>query len=73
MVDKIRHYFETIDLSERDPESGRPIFTAKDLMTNLASLGKTVESLNQLEYMVKKEQEMSRGLRGAAEPGMFDT
>jgi hypothetical protein len=73
VVDKIRHHFETVDLSERDPESGKPIFTAKDLMANLASLGKTVESLSQLEHIVKKEQEMDRSLRGDAEPGMFDT
>ena len=72
VVDELRHYFETIDLQERDPVTGKPIFAAKDLMANLASLSKTVESLQQLEFLVKKEKEQEKGLRGQAEPGLFD-
>ncbi len=72
VVDEIRHHFDTVQLDERDPMTGKPIFTARDLMSNLAALGKTVESLKELEYLVKKEQEQNKGLRGDANPGMFD-
>lgn len=71
-VDKIRNYFETVDLNERDVETGKPIYSAKDVMSNLASLGKTVESLQQLELMIKREQAKEKGIRGGAESGMFD-
>ena len=72
MIDELRLYFRTTSLQERDPETGKPIHSAKEAMANLAALGKTVEGLQQLEYMVKKEQEKEKGLRGNAEKGMFD-
>ena len=72
LVDKLRHHFETLDLEERDPITGKPVFNAKDVMMNLNSLAKTVDSLKQLEYQVKKEKEAEKSLRGDVEPGMFD-
>jgi hypothetical protein len=72
LVDKLRHHFESLDLEERDPMTGKPTFSAKDVMSNLSSLAKTVESLKQLEYQVKKDKESEKGLRGDAESGMFD-
>lgn len=71
-ADELRLYFTLVDLQERDVESGKPIFSAKDLMSNLATMAKTVESLQQLEHMVKKEQEQTKSLRGGGEAGMFD-
>ncbi len=71
-VDELRIYFENIDLQDIDPETGKPIHSAKDLISNISNLGKTVEGLSQLEYMVKKEKEQERGLRGQQEAGMFD-
>jgi hypothetical protein len=71
-IDKLRLYFENIDLTETDPMTGKPIYSARDLMSNLSSMSKTIESLQHLEYMVKKEKEQDKGLRGQAEAGMFD-
>ncbi len=71
-VDELRLYFDTIDLQERDQETGKPIHKSNDLIANIANLGKTIEGLQQLEYMVKKEKEKERGLRGGGEAGMFD-
>lgn len=70
-ADELREYFTLVDLQERT-EEGRPIFTAKDLMSNIASLAKTVESLQTLEQMVKKEKESEKGVRGQAEKGFYD-
>lgn len=72
VVDELRNYFENLDLQERDIDTGKPIFSAKDALANLAALSKTVESLQQLEYLVKKEKEQDKGLRAQAEPGLFD-
>lgn len=71
-IDELRLYFRTTSLQEKDPESGKPIYAAKDLIANIAALGKTVEGLQQLEYMVKKEQEKEKGIRAGATKGMFD-
>jgi len=71
-VDELRLHFDTIDLQERDSETGKPIHKSNDLIANISALGKTIEGLQQLEYMVKKEKEKERGLRGQAEAGMFD-
>lgn len=70
--DELRLYFDTIDLQERDPITGKPIYAARDLIASIANLGKTVEGLQELEYMVKKDKEKERGLRGGQEAGMFD-
>lgn len=72
LVDELRHHFETVDLQERNAVTGAPVFKSNDLMRDLASLGKTLESIQQLEYLVKKEKEQEKSLRGQASPGMFD-
>lgn len=71
-IDELRLFFDTVDLTERDEESGKPIYKSNDIISNIANLGKTVEGLQQLEYMVKKDKEKERGLRGQAEAGAFD-
>lgn len=71
-ADELRLYFTLVDLQERDAETGKPIFAAKDLMSNLGALAKTVDSLQVLEELVKKEQEKEKGTRGGHEKGMFD-
>lgn len=71
-IDELRIYFETLDLQERDPETGKPMFTAKDAISNLTTLSKAVNSLKELELIVKKDQELSTGIKGDNEAGAFD-
>lgn len=71
-IDNLRIFFETLDLTETDPMTGKPIYQAKDVISNIQNLGKMIEGLQQLESLVKKEREQSKGLRGDAERGMFD-
>lgn len=71
-VDEIRMFFESINLTQLDPVTGKYMYSATDVMKNLSSLAKTVESMQQLESIVKKEKEQDKGLRGDIEPGMFD-
>ena len=71
MVDKITNYFNDIDLSERDPITGRPIYKTKDVMSEMQSVSKIVEELKILEILFKKQQESAPSMRGSAEDG-FD-
>lgn len=71
-VDTLRIFFETVDLTEVDTMSGKPIYTAKDVISNIQNLGKMLEGLQQLELMVKKEREQTKALRGDAEKGLLD-
>lgn len=71
-IDELRIYFRTTSLQERDPETGKPVYSAKEMMANISALGKTVEGLQQLEHMVKKEQEKESAIRGAATKSMFE-
>ena len=70
-VDELRLYFDTLDLTERD-QYGKPMYSTKNVMAEIAGLGKTVEGLQQLQFMVMKEREKQNTLRGETEPGMFD-
>lgn len=72
-IDTLRIFFETVDLTETDTFTGKPIYNAKDIISNIQNLGKMIEGLQQLENLVKTEREQSKNLRGDAEPGMFDS
>lgn len=71
-VDELKLYFLTVDLNQRDEQYGKPIYSAKDLSANIASLGKLLDSLEQLEERVKKEMQKKSDLRSDAEEGLFD-
>lgn len=72
IVDKITDYFDTIDLTERDELTGKPIFKTKDVMAEMQTVSKVVEELKTLEFMYKKEQEAESDVRGDAEVGFMD-
>lgn len=72
IVDKITDYFDTIDLTERDEITGKPIFKTKDVMDEMKNVSKVVEELKTLEFMYKKEQEAESDVRGGAEVGFMD-
>lgn len=72
VVDKITDYFNTLDLTERDDATGKPIFKTKDIMTELSNVSAVVEQLKTLEILYKKEQESSSGLMGDVSVGFMD-
>lgn len=71
-LEELTLFFNTADLQERDGE-GRFILNHKQVIDAIANLGKTVEGLEKLEEVVRKQKE-SRApkLRGDIEPGIFD-
>lgn len=70
-ADKLAEYFDMIDFNELDTY-GKPVFSAKELSSNLAAVGNIVKSLTQLEDMVRKEQMESKTIRGGGEIGYYE-
>ena len=69
-VDDLIDYFNNgSDLTERDPVTGKPIFMAKNVMTEMSTVSKVLDELEDLESRVKKKQKASSGLRAGAQEG----
>jgi len=71
-VDKQIHYLDNVDLQERDPMSGKPIFKSKDLIAEIKGCRDLISTLRELEVQVKKGLEIDSNVRGGTELGMFD-
>lgn len=66
------YYFEHIDLQERDPLTGKPLFKSKDLIAEIKGSKDIITGLRDLELQVKKGEEADNTLRGNVEVGLFD-
>ena len=71
-VEEVIHYFETLDSSERDPVTGKPILKTKDIIAEIKGCKDLITSLRDLETQVKKGLEKENTLRGGIETGLFD-
>ncbi len=71
-VDTLIYYLQHIDVNERSPVDGKPIFKAKDLIGEIKNCKDVIISLQELERQVKKELEPDSGLRGGVEAGFYD-
>ena len=67
---KLEKYFRDIDLHLMD-DHGKPIFHAKDLISNLEKMGKVVDGLTRLEEIVKKEEQAAYPNRGVVEVNKY--
>jgi len=70
-ADKLVGYFEKVDFDLVD-NYGKPIYSARDLSSNLKEVGNIVKSLVLLEKQVQKEQLDSQDVRGGSEIGMYE-
>ena len=59
LVTKLEKYFKDVDLTLTD-DHGKPIFHAKDLISNLSNMAKVVQGLDDLEELVKKQQQKDK-------------
>jgi hypothetical protein len=71
-VEKQIFYLDNVDLQERDPVSGKPIFKSKDLIAEIKGCRDLISTLRELERQVKHGLETESTLRGNTELGMFD-
>lgn len=70
-ADKLSKYFDKVDFDQMD-KMGKPVYSAKDLSSNLKEIGSIVKSLSVLEDQVKKEQTNSARIRGGIEIGDYE-
>lgn len=68
---KLEKYFRFIDLTEMD-DRGKPIYPAKDLISNLEKMGKVVDGLTKLEEIVKREEQAANSNRGGVEVNKYN-
>jgi hypothetical protein len=61
-VDKLQKWFEDVDFT-------KPEYDAKEVMSNIANLGKVIKGLGDLEENVRAEESQTAGTRGDAEGG----
>lgn len=66
------NYLANVDLDERDPATGKPIFKSKDLIAEIKGCKDIISSLRDLELQVKKGEVNESKLRGDVEAGIFD-
>lgn len=71
-VEKQIFYLDNVDLQERDPLSGKPIFKSKDLIAEIKGCRDLISTLRELEMQVKRGLETESTLRGNTEIGLFD-
>jgi len=69
-VNKLKSYFNGINFADVD-EQGRPLHTAKDVVSNLANLGKVVEGVQKLKEQVEKDQLGSNTNRRSVKTNKF--
>jgi hypothetical protein len=68
---KIEKFFNAIDLQAVD-KSGKPKYSAKQLLDTINQVPKAIESMNMLEEQIKKEIEQKNNkLRGGRTKGAF--
>lgn len=70
-TDQLSEYFDTVDFSEKD-RYGKPVYSARDVSSNLKEIGNIVKSLSALERQVKEEQAASGKIRGGGEIGAYE-
>ena len=70
-AEELAKWFEQIDFSLVDAY-GKPVFSARELSSNLKEVGNIVKSLAQLEQMVRQEQLDKTTTRGGTDIGMYE-
>lgn len=70
-AEKLASYFEEVDFKKLDSQ-GKPMYSARELASNLAAVGSIVKSLSQLEEQVRRETLDSSLARGGSDIGMYE-
>ena len=71
-IGKLRAYFRNVDLTEREEKTGKPIYSAKDLILNLKQVGSVIKGMKELQEEVAKEQMTETRIKGGGKAGAFE-
>lgn len=71
-VEQLIIYFNNLDLTERDPETNKPIFKARDVIKEISSVSEIFQELKDQEELLKRELDPSQDVRGDQQLGFGD-
>lgn len=71
-IDNVIYYLSHVDVNERNPTDGKPIFKTKDVIAEIKGAKDLIKSVNDLEKEVKEGMSNESTLRGDAVPGFYD-
>ena len=71
-IDNVIYYLENVDVNERNPTDGKPIFKTKDVIMEIKGAKDLIKSVNDLEKEVKEGLANESSLRGDVEAGFYD-
>lgn len=71
-IDNVIYYLENVDVNERNPVDGKPIFKTKDVIMEIKGAKDLIKSINDLEKEVKEGMANDSALRGDVEIGFYD-
>lgn len=70
-AEELSNYFRSVRFDISD-ERGKPIYSAKELASNLSAVGNIIKSLSLLEKQVRREQIENMIVRGQGEIGDYE-
>ena len=71
-VENIIYYLEHVDVNERNPNDGKPIYKTKDVIAEIKSARDLIKTVRDLEKEVKEGTQEEIGVRGGVELGYLD-
>lgn len=71
VTDKIIDYFNNIDIEERDEQTGKYVNKVSDIQKAMKEASDQIETLKQIEALVKKEMTEQSQIRGGAVEGFM--
>lgn len=71
-VQKLKDYIRNVDLEEKDPKTNKLVHDPKKVKDIVDNIGNTVESIKQIEDIVKREIEADSGMKGSKDKAMFE-
>lgn len=71
-IENIIYYFENVDVNERNPNDGKPIYKTKDVTMEIKNARELIKTIRELEKDVKEGLSEESSVRGNVELGFFD-
>lgn len=71
-IENIIYYLEHVDVNERNPNDGKPIYKTKDVIMEIKNARELIKTVRDLEKEVKEGVSDESSVRGGVELGYFD-
>jgi len=71
-IENIIYYLEHVDVNERNPNDGKPIYKTKDVIMEIKNAKELIKTVRDLEKEVKEGVSDESSVRGNVELGFFD-